>query len=154
MHNLQKNHCGYSRARLTCAATGILPLIHVFCLSPIDFHPSSLQSISLALQFLFYMFLALAADHNVIGKHHGPWRFLSDLIRHPIHQHCKQQGSKPILDAVPPSPRTPPSLLPHTSPQLYCRHTYLVLFSRTCLPIQTFSCNTTPVTPPLLGTLS
>ena len=70
----------------------ILPFIHthVFCLSPIDFHPSSLKSISPALQFLFYMCLALAADHNVIGKHHGPWSFLSDLIRHPIHHHCKQ----------------------------------------------------------------
>ena len=36
--------------------------------------------ISPALQFLFYLFLALAADHNVIGKHHGPWSFLSDPI--------------------------------------------------------------------------
>ena len=42
-----------------------LPLIHthVFCLSSIDFHLSSLQSISPALQFPFYTFLALAADH-------------------------------------------------------------------------------------------
>ena len=40
---------------------------------------------------LLYQFLALATDHNiVIGKHHGPWSFLSDLIRHPIHHHCKQ----------------------------------------------------------------
>ena len=55
------------------------------------------------------------------------------------------KGSKLILDAAPPSPRTPPSLLPHTSPLLYCHHTYLVLFSRTSLPIHTFSCNTTPL---------
>ena len=41
--------------------------------------------------------------------------------------------------------RTPPSLLPHTSLLLYCHHTYLVLFSRTSLPILTFSCNTTPL---------
>ena len=44
---------------LTC-----LSYTHVFCLSPIDFHSSSLQSISPALQLLFYPFLALAADPN------------------------------------------------------------------------------------------
>ena len=40
-----------SSTHFHCAATGILPLIHthVFCLSPIDFHPSSLQSIYPAL---------------------------------------------------------------------------------------------------------
>ena len=95
--------------------------------------------------FLFCLFLALAADHSVIGKHHCPWSFLSDLIRHPIHRHCKQtikKGSYPILDAAPPSLRTPPSLLPHTSPLLYSHHTYIVPFRRNCLPIQTFSCNT------------
>ena len=69
-----------------------LPLIHthVSCLSPIDFHSSSLQNISPALQLIFYPFLPLAAYHNVICKHHGPWSFLSDIIRHPIHHHCKE----------------------------------------------------------------
>ena len=68
-----------------------LPLIHthVLCLSPIDFHSSSLQSTYPTLQLLFYPFLALAADHNVICKHRGPWSFLSDIIRHPIHYHGK-----------------------------------------------------------------
>ena len=51
-----------------------LSFTHMYsCLSSIYFYPSSLQSIYPALQLLFYLFLAFVADHNVIGKHHGPW---------------------------------------------------------------------------------
>ena len=39
----------------------------------------------------------------------------------------------------------PPSLLPHTSPLLYCHHRYIVLLSHTSLPIQALSCNITPL---------
>ena len=149
-----------------CSYTVILPLIHthVFCLSPIDFHPSSLQNISPALEFLFYLLLALAAALIICSRslchRQTAWSmsFLSDLIRHPIHErerereplhllsmfttvtlaigyynhHCKQTRaqSRSLIAAPKASPRTPPSLLPHTSPLLYCRHTYLVLFSR------------------------
>ena len=108
-HLLQPiQHC-WSQCRLACthslaipkAKTAplvshravILSLIHthVFCLSPIDFHHSSLQ---LYLQLSSFSstcsLLSLQITCYVTGKHHGPWSFLSDLIRHPIHHHCKQ----------------------------------------------------------------
>ena len=77
---------------------------------------------------------------------HGASSLISSVILSSPLQTNK--GSKPIIGAVPPSPRTPPSLLQHTSPLLYSHHTYLVLFSHTSMPIQTVSCNTTPL---LLG---
>ena len=118
-----------------------LSFTHTFCLSPCYFHSSFLQSISPALQVLFYMFLALAADHNVIGKHHRPWSFLSDLILSITF--CKQTRAQSRslvqsylhLETLRHSYRAP-----HR-----CHHNYLVLFSRTSLPIETFACNTTPL---------
>ena len=118
-----------------------LSFTHTFCLSPCDFHPSSLQSVSPALQLLFYMFLALAADHNVIGKHHGTWSFLSDLILSITF--CKQtraQSRSLVQCYLHIEPLRHSYSAPHR-----CHHNYLVLLSRTSLPIETFACNTTPL---------
>ena len=62
-----------------------------------------------------YSLLSLQITCNVIGKHHDPWSFLSDLIL-AMHHHYKQtiqKDSKPILGAVPPSPLNHSYRTPH-----------------------------------------
>ena len=69
-----------------------LSFTHMYCLSPIDFHSSSLQSISLS------SFRSSHADHNVL-KTYG-WSFLSDIISYPIHHHCKQTRAQYGYDTI------------------------------------------------------
>ena len=101
-----------------------------------------------------YRFVALAADHSVICKHHGLYGASSPISSHDLPSYPSplqtNKGSKPILGAIPSSPRTPPP--PPVTPTAhliavvdYCYHTYLVLFSHTSLPLETVSCNTTPL---------
>ena len=89
--------------------------------------------------FLLPLQITMASANIMV---HGASSLISSVILSITIANSK--GSKPILGAVPPSPRTPLSLLPHTSPLLYCHRTYLVLLSHTSLPIQTFTSNNIP----------
>ena len=100
-----------------------LPLIHahvgaLFCLSPIDFHSFAPKHISSSSASLLPV---PCTRYRSQCHRHTSWVVELPLWYHPSSYPSSLQTnkcSKPILGAVPPSPRTSPSLLPHNSPLL------------------------------------
>ena len=71
---------------------GEAPHIHIRILSCWNY--PSLRSFSdhTSTSLLLHLLLELTTDHNVICKHHSPWRFLSYLICQFVHHHRKQEA--------------------------------------------------------------
>ncbi|KAI5616423.1 hypothetical protein C0J50_24025, partial [Silurus asotus] len=54
----------------------------VLCLTPTDFHSPGLQRVRPPLQDLLHLLPTLTTNHNIIRKHHSPWRLLTNPNLH------------------------------------------------------------------------
>ncbi|XP_035996452.1 septin 5b isoform X2 [Fundulus heteroclitus] len=59
-----------------------------------NYRAQCIQNMTRAHLHFLHLFPALTTDHNVICKHHSPWRFLSDLICQPVHHQSKRGGAQ------------------------------------------------------------
>lgn len=71
---------GFFIYQLSVSVTSLF--IHVFCIAAVNLH----------VWILLHLPSALTTEHNVISKHHSPWRFLFKQTCQTVHEHSQQRS--------------------------------------------------------------